>query len=341
MSRPGDGLQLPHRFDRRSGALPFSAVTEPAHQATPNGSDPKLFGILCTYRRPAEALRFLELLEQQTRPPDVVAVVDNGSDHGLRDAIASRPTSDTEVKYIDPGANIGPAGAFGAGYEALVESLSAGDLVVHFDDDDPPVDDAVLEHLAKSLRQLREADPLVGGIGLSGGRLNPRTGMVARVSSVSDHEDVDHLHGGYLPVYLAEALRSVGGNDRTFFYGFEELELGRRIRLQGWRLMVDAELMRELSASYPKRSATGGAQRSAPEPEWSRFHKERNLIRVLRREHRWLAIFVTVTGRHLAKPALTVLRHPGGGWRRMVLGVRATLAGLADKGGIDTRYPPP
>ncbi len=316
-------------------------MTEPAHQAKTSGSDPRLFGILCTYRRPAEALRFLDVLDQQTRPPDVVAVVDNGSDHDLRDAIASRPNSDTEVMYIDPRCNIGPAGAFGAGFEALVKSLSGDDFVVHFDDDDPPVDDAVLEHLAESLRQLRESDPFIGGIGLSGGRLNPRTGMVSRVSSAANREEVDHLHGGYLPVYLADALRSVNGNDRTFFYGFEELELGRRIHQRGWRLMVDTRLMRELSPLYPKRSATGRAQRSAPEPEWSRFHKERNLIRILRREHHWLAIFVTVTGRHLAKPALNLLRHPSSGWPRMVLGVRATIAGLADHGGIDRRYPPP
>jgi glycosyltransferase involved in cell wall biosynthesis len=308
---------------------------------TSESSKPKLFGILCTYRRPAEALRFLNLLEQQTRPPDVIAVVDNGSDDSLRNAIASRPPSDIDVRYVDPGANVGPAGAYGAGYDALAESLAAGDFVVHFDDDDPPVDDAVLERLTKSLRWLRESDSRIGAIGLSGGRLNLRTGMVSRVSSVAEHEDVDHLHGGYLPVYLAEALSSVGGNDRTFFYGFEELELGRRLHLQGWRLVVDAELMRELADRYPKRSATGRAQRLAPEPEWSRFYKERNLIRILRREHRWLAVFVTVAARHVAKPALAMLRHPGGGWQRVVLGVRATVAGLSDRGGIDNRYSPP
>jgi GT2 family glycosyltransferase len=316
-------------------------VTETGSHATTSGHEPKLFGILCTYRRPAEALRFLDILEQQSRPPDIVAVVDNGSDHGLHDAIASRPSARTEVMYIDPGGNIGPAGAFGAGYEALLESVSDGDFIVHFDDDDPPVDDAVLEHLANSLRRLRQSDPLIGGIGLSGGRLNPLTGMVAGVDSNADHEAVDHLHGGYLPVYLAEALRSVDGNDPSFFYGFEELELGRRIHQRGWRLMVDTRLMRDLSPRYPKRSATGGAQRSAPEPEWSRFHKERNLIRILRREHRWFAILVTVTARHLAKPALTALRYPRVGGRRLMLGVRATVAGLADRGGIDSRYPPP
>lgn len=157
-------------------------------------------------------------------------------------------------------------------------------------------------------------------------------------------ELVDHLHGGYLPMYRARALFDVGGNDPTFFYGFEELELGRRLRCRGWKLIVLNERMRGWVSCYPKRSRSRPRRPIAIDGSdvgWSRFHKERNLIRVLRRERLWIAIVVTVLTRHLTKPLLALAVQPRPAARRLVLGWRATVDGLRGTGGIDARYAPP
>ncbi len=303
----------------------------------------RLTGILCTYRRLSHAIDYLDRLARQSRPPDLVVVVDNGSDSELRRVCEARSPESFEVRYVDPGENIGPAGAFHRGVEELAPVVRGDDLIVHFDDDDPPVRDDLLERLGARLDEGMARDDRLGGVGLSGGRLSRWTGVVHAPTRAQPLEAVDHLHGGYLPTYRAAALLDVGGNDPSYFYGFEELELGRRLTRRGWRLSVDNELMDELRAQYPKRvrAATHRVHVAEADLGWSRFHKERNLIRVLRREGWWPALATTVVLRHLVKPLLALPTQPRAARDRLTLGYRASVAGLTDRGGIDPRYPPP
>ena len=300
---------------------------------------PRLFGILCTYRRPADAVRYLDVLDAQTRPPDVVVVVDNASDPALAAAVKARSSARTRHHYLDPGSNVGPAGAFRLGFESLQNLAVPEDLIVHFDDDDPPVYEMQLERLASELIALRVIDPAVAGLGLSGGNLNCRPGRVMPSDATLPYSEVDHLHGGYLPVYSFESLSRVGSHDATFFYGFEELELGRRLHADGRRLLVDTAMMRELEDRYPKKGGQG-PHTARDDSGWSRFHKERNLIRIFRRERLYTAIALTVVLRHVLKPLLQMPRHPRTAWRRLVVGARATVAGLRGSEGIDHRYRP-
>lgn len=302
----------------------------------------KLVGVLCTYRRPEAAVHFLDALDAQDRTPDVVVVVDNAGDESLRSRTEQGGWS-FAARYRAPGTNLGPAGAFALAHDELARELGPEDLVLHLDDDDPPAHRSLLGHLVEALDEAAGADPRVAGIGLSGGILRTHTGLVAPVTGAPRLEPVDHLHGGYLPVYRFLALQSVGGADPTFFYGFEELELGRRLTLAGWRLLVHNELMRTVRDRYPKRAP--GARRltsiAVTGGDWSRFHKERNLIRILRRERRWAAILSTVLTRHLVRPLIAIPSRPRAAARRLRLGLRATVAGLRGAGGIDPRYPPP
>lgn len=295
------------------------------------------FAIMCTYRRPSEAVEYLRLLEEQTLVPDVLVIVDNSPDNELQRLISNRRRTRTEYRYVHSGSNIGPAGAFRRGFDEIRPELSPIDVVAHFDDDDPPVASDHLERLVRDLQNARTSDARVAGVGLSGGSLSRWTGFVTRADRANPLAPVDHLHGGYLPVFSADALIDVGSHDPTFFYGFEELELGRRLTQNGWKLLVDNELMGAAEPLYPKRSSVEGAR---SEGSWSRFHKERNLVRILRREQLWVAVVVTVVTRHFAKPLVLMLRHPRGGWGRLVLGWRATIAGLRAETGIDPRYQP-
>lgn len=332
--------EQPHRSEAIAPAT-FVCVDGPAAPNDPLSSVPRLTGILCTHRRPAAVLEYLDRLREQVRAPDVVVVVDNGGDEQLRSALARPKPGWPAIRYLDPGVNIGPAGALHVGLREAADGTDS--LVVILDDDDPPVHPAQLDSLCAELIAAARDDPRVAGIGLSGGRLRTRSGTIAPVSGTDRVEAVDHLHGGYLPVYRVSALIDVGGADPTFFYGFEELELGRRLHDRGWRLLALSGLMAELQVHYPKRSPRsrrGGTIEEA-DLDWSRFHKERNLIRILRREGRWCAIVVTVLGRHLAKPLLRFHRQPRAAVGRVRLGLRATAKGLANSGGIDPAYPPP
>ena len=299
---------------------------------------PALHAVLCTYRRPHVALAYLDHLERQTLAPDLVVVVDNGADPSLADAIRARNSERTTYEYLASPGNIGPAGAFKLGFDHFDGRAGPHDLLVHLDDDDPPVITTALSELVADLQHQTALDATVGGIGLSGGNLDRRTGLIKPPRPRGDVAVVDHLHGGYLPVYRIDALTAVKANDPTFWFGFEELELGRRLTLAGWRLLVDTRVMAECEGLYPKRASRPVL---APSNEWARFHKERNLLRILRREHAWSAIAFTVFARHLLRPLRSVLTDPSGTIRRVRLGWRITVSGLRGQTGIDARYPPP
>lgn len=299
-----------------------------------------LLGILCTYRRHSQALRYLDSLERQTVPPDIVAVVDNSPSDELRDAILQRPSHHTAYRYLQAGANVGPAGAFRLGFDDLAPLASPTDLIIHFDDDDPPVADDIIERLVGELSTAIQTDGRVGGMGLTGGVLNTHTGLLRQPDRATRVAIADHLDGCHLPVFRASALADVCSHDPSFFFGFEELELGRRLRARGWKLLVSNGLMWEYESLQPKRVAA--QQGTLPElPSWKRFHGERNLLRIFHRERLWSAIIFTVVVRHLAKPIALMCIDPPRGWHRLVIGIRATIAGLRGSTGIDPRYPPP
>ena len=300
----------------------------------------RVFGVLCTYRRPALAISFIDALRRQTLSIATLVVVDNGNDESLASSLRQLDASPISVIYIAPGSNLGPAGALHEGLVELAGLIAPDDLIIHFDDDDPPVDSTQIAHLVHRLLSERRRDPTIGGIGLSGGNLNRRTGVVSAASRSSGLAEVDHLHGGYLPTYVARALQEVDGNDPSFFFGFEELELGRRLGLEGWHLLVDVAFMEQLQHLYSKKSEAPTVVRN-PDHPWSRFHKERNLIRILRRERLWCAVAFTVFVRHLVAPLVRGVIHPAAAFGRVRLGLRAAAAGLRNEGGIDSRYPPP
>ncbi len=334
---------VPGKTNTPRRAVSVGAMHERRNDGSVGEHSTRLFGILCTYKRQVGAIAFLDLLEGQSHAPDVVVIVDNGSDRSLEEHIGGRRSERIEYRYVDAGHNIGPAGAFRLGFDHVIGLADPADLIIFFDDDDPPVQETQIGRLVDGLLEAIAADASVGGMGISGGTLRPRTGLISPANRFVRIAPVDHLHGGRLPVFTVEALADVDSYDPTFFFGFEELELGRRLRQRGWKLLVDNELMAEAASLYLKKTAhsppwnTSGGVATA----WSRFHKERNLVRILRREHLWTAILVTLVGRHLLKPLSLAARHPRYARDRTLLGVRATVAGLRGRTGIDPRYPPP
>lgn len=287
------------------------------------GDARRLFGIINTYQRHDVLAETLRSIAGQTLPPSHLVIVDNGSavdiDHHLRD----HPIHDrTTVTVLVPGDNLGPAGGFALGLETLGDQFGPDDLLVCFDDDDPPPRDDLIERLAASLGDVA---PTVAGVGLRGGTLSTTRGTIIPQPVASGLVDVDHLHGGYLPIYRATALQEVGGFDSSLFWGFEELDLGRRLRAAGYWLQADAGLLAEVVDQYPKTLAPRRSIGLA-KPSWRHYYRHRNLLHVLRSERAWSGIALTIGVRLILKPLLLGLRGPRRAWWHL----RTNLAAIRD-----------
>src|SRR5207244_7593320 len=90
---------------------------------------------------------------------------------------------------------------------------------------------------------LVEHEESVAGVGLVGARFGRWTGLTRRLrdDELRGLIDVDVIGGNQLPLLRVGAVRIVGPHDAALFYGFEELELGLRLRRAGFRLVVDGD----------------------------------------------------------------------------------------------------
>ena len=93
--------------------------------------------VVVTYKRP-EVARCVRLLRAQTRPPEDILVVDNGGE--ARAALADDP----DVRIVDTGENLGPAGGYGVGFASALDM--GADKIWALDDDSEP-DRSCLERL--------------------------------------------------------------------------------------------------------------------------------------------------------------------------------------------------
>ena len=273
---------------------------------------PAVYGALCTYRRPGELAIMLDRLDQQTRALDHLIVVDNADDHAVIDLVGNHPIAKRmSLEVLGAPDNPGPAGAFAMAHKHLDATADFDDLFITFDDDDPPSSSSLIEELC-AFAETELADGTVAGVGLRGGMLNERTGIIApRPSLLStgsgpESEIADHLHGNWFPCYRFGALQRVAGFDKGLFWGFEELDVGRRLKANGYSLRVASALYRSVA---PER---GDSQLLGPLParSWRHFYRHRNLIQILRRDRAYGALAVTIVARLILKPVLRSVTTP-------------------------------
>jgi rhamnopyranosyl-N-acetylglucosaminyl-diphospho-decaprenol beta-1,3/1,4-galactofuranosyltransferase len=82
-----------------------------------NGNAPTVCAVVVTYNRRDLLERCLDCLDSQTRPPDLILVIDNASTDGTAEALAGR--EGCEVLTLDE--NLGGAGGFEQGLTAAYE----------------------------------------------------------------------------------------------------------------------------------------------------------------------------------------------------------------------------
>lgn len=271
----------------------------------------KLFGALCTYKRPRDLVTMLDGLATQTRQLDQLVVIDNGDRDDVIDLVHSHPISERLlVEVIGAPDNPGPAGAFARAFDKMTDVAESNDIFITFDDDDPPPTETLLEDLA-AFAETEFANKTVAGVGLRGGVLSKSTGFISPRplhvnSKATKSEPADHLHGGWFPCYRFGALSEVKGFDEDLFWGFEELDLGRRLKANGYSLRVATELYRSVA---PIRKPVRISDPLAS-PTWRHFYRHRNLIRILRRDRAWGGLAVLIGLRLILKPLINIVRTP-------------------------------
>ena len=284
---------------------------------------------MCTFRRPRDAAASLEALSNQDIDLESVVVVDNAGDEETRILVenAALPT-----RYLAPGSNLGPAG----GVALAIDQLPArnNDLVVLLDDDDPlPVRPDLLASMIGRLESESAANSAIVGVGLRGGSLDTRTGLIKpRPDGEMATVAADHIHGGAYPIYRLGPLKSVGAFDHSLFWGFEELAAGRALRTSGYGLVVAGDLLDSVIGELPK-LAPSVRRNGLAQPSWHHYFRHRNLLRVLRREGAWVAIAVVIVTRMIGKPVLHMWRHP----RLAMWHLRTNLAATIDGIGPESR----
>lgn len=286
-------------------------------------------GVLITYRRADDLRRSLDVLAAQTCALDTLVVVDNDADPAVAELVESHSNSAGAVTYLPTSENMGPAGGIHAGVGFVLAHASERDWIVLLDDDDPPQRDNCFEVLRTLLDAERRQDPSCVGIGLWGATLDGRSGRVRAAMGVAP-EAVSYLPGGSCPHYSVGALRRTGAPPPDMFFGFDDLELGLRLRDAGYTL-YSSGVAREHGLAHMVEGRRAAA-RSEP-PTWRRYYSLRNLIIVLRSHGEIRGAIVMTIGAGFAKPMLNLFRRPRVAWANLVMNARAVRDGWLGRSG--------
>jgi GT2 family glycosyltransferase len=216
----------------------------------------------------------LDALAAQTYPQVEVIVADNASTDGSQDLIAAHPLDVTLVQLLK---NRGFTGACNAGME-----VANGEFVALLNNDtevDAGWAAAVVDAFATDARIGSVASKMLlfdqrGHIHTAGdlftvdGRAVNRGVWEQDTGQYDQVEDVFSACGGS-SVYRRELLDDVGLLDDDFFFSGEDVDLGWRAQLRGWRCLYTPH-----AVVYHHLSATGGGVTSS-------FYDGRNLLYIL------------------------------------------------------------
>lgn len=216
----------------------------------------------------------LEALRQQTHPALEVLIVDNASSDGSQDLIQREYPW---VKLIELPTNTGFTGACNTGMRA-----ATGEIVALLNNDtevDPGWAAAVIDAFARHpevgsvaskmlLFEKRDHIHTTGDFFTTDGRAGNR-GVWQKDEGQFDREEYVFSACGGSSAYRRVMLDQIGLLDDDFFFSGEDVDLGWRVNLSGWRcLYTPAAIV------YHHLSATGGGVTAS-------YYDGRNLIFIL------------------------------------------------------------
>ncbi len=235
------------------------------------------------------SLRCLAALAQQTMRDFEIVLVDNGSTDG---SVAAIRAAYPAVRVIEAGKNLGFAEGCNVGIDA-----ARGAWIATLNND-TEVDPRWLEELHRTALAspsdvgvvqsrvlfMGEGEPLLNSTGVrlfASGVAEDRS--VGRPDAEADKLDLEVFCATagaalYRRAMLDELRLATGVFDRTFFMYFEDVDLGWRCRLAGWRAVFEpkAIVRHAFQASSKKRAST-----------FIGLHLRRNRARMLLKNASW------------------------------------------------------
>ena len=213
----------------------------------------------------------LEAVTAQTRAPSDIVVIDNASRDGSRELLAERFPS---VRVLPLEENAGFAAAANRGIEAVRAEAVAmlnPDVVLAPD---------WLERTVAAMA----ADPATGAVACKMVDMED-PGVLYDAGDILRRDGACEQRGRFRPddgrydepeemfaacagaaLYRRSAIAAVGGFDERFFIYLEDVDLGLRLRLAGWRCRYEPAVARHASrgsgAPPPERSPDGWVERN-------------------------------------------------------------------------------
>lgn len=197
--------------------------------------------VLVTYNHREDVGKCLEAIFEQTLSPGQVVVVDNDSTDGTAEFVESRYP---DVTLIRTGRNRGYGAANNSGVARTTEALVA---IVN---PDVRLDPAWSEEIVRSMGEHPACGAAEGKLLLARqpGVLNSRGSRLSILGfgcatglGRPDHPDTRVKEVSYASgaacVVRREAFQEVGGFDETYFLYHEDVDLGLRLRAEGWSVL--------------------------------------------------------------------------------------------------------
>ncbi|WP_175951531.1 glycosyltransferase [Burkholderia sp. BCC0405] len=239
----------------------------------------KIAAVVVTHNRPALLIDAIDALREQTRVIDALIVVDNAS--GDETVEVLKRVQGVDVLRLDE--NVGGAGGFAAGVQ---RALDVGADWILLLDDDAIAAPSLVEQLLISLGQL--AHERVGAICSTvmefGGialmhrrRFDPATLNEPVVGETEYRAASVRIDCGSFVGFLvsADAVRTVGLPNASFFLAYDDTEYSLRLGRAGWSIWLAP------AAVVDHRRPAGGRLRSGPYG-MKHYYNLRNQLAVFR-----------------------------------------------------------
>lgn len=297
---------------------------------------PRLIGIMPTCGRQELLAQTLDSIAAQTRPPDLVVIVDNEASPDTRTVIDVFLQKEQcfDVKLVDSLENLGSAGGWALAIESALPEVHDDDWFVTLDDDDPPLFQDELERVFNFAIEQKGRDEKTAAVGIVGARFNWETGFLVRLE---DHEldgviEVDYVGNNNLAMYSVGVVRRHGGFRGELFFGHTEVDFCLRLRDLGYGVFANGTLWKRRREFANRMKLDVKPDRMCTD-RWKKYYVIRNYIYIMLHFKRLDLALKQAFIQVVVKPLYTLPRDPGLAFRGFLLAVRASFDGLTKRMG--------
>lgn len=234
----------------------------------------RCIAVVATFNRPEQARKAVDGLLSQTRPPDLIVLVENTDQPDLTDAFPS-----DQVVAVATGYNAGAAGGFAFGGEIALER---GATHVMYVDDDCILDERCVEVLTKRIETLEHT--ALGAVILTEegefvwGVMRPDGRPYANPSELPDTLLPTRAFAFHAMLVPAEDLRAAGQPRTDLFFGGVDIEFSLRLAAHGVSLFYVPGAWAQHHATYFHHFWFFGRRRVASGTPGHRYYVLRNRI---------------------------------------------------------------